>query len=62
MNGSRDHSKWCKSDRVRQILYHLHMEYNKNDKNEFIGKTETNSQILKTNLWLPKEKWRGEIN
>ena len=29
----------------------------KNDTNEFIYKTETESQIQKTNLWLP-EKWR----
>ena len=32
----------------------------KNDINEFIHKTETDSQILKTNLWLPKGKCRGE--
>ena len=25
-----------------------------NDANEFIHKTETDSQISKTNLWLPK--------
>ena len=28
----------------------------KNDTNEFIYKTETDSQVLKTNLWLPKGK------
>ena len=28
----------------------------KKDKNELIYKTETDSQTLQTNLWLPKEK------
>ena len=28
----------------------------KNDTNELIHKTETDSQTSKTNLWLPKEK------
>ena len=28
----------------------------KNDTNEFIYKTEAESQVLQTNLWLPKEK------
>ena len=28
----------------------------KNNTNELIYKTETNSQISKTNAWLPKEK------
>ena len=32
----------------------------KNDTNELIYKTETDSQILKTNLWLPKGKRGGE--
>ena len=33
-----------------------------NDKNELIYKTETDSQISKTNLWLPKGKrWSGEV-
>ena len=30
-----------------------------NDINELIYKTETHSQILKTNLWLPKGKGEG---
>ena len=30
----------------------------KNDTNELIYKTETDSQTLKTNLWLPK--WKHE--
>ena len=29
----------------------------KNDTNELIFKIETDSQISKTNLWLPKRKW-----
>ena len=32
----------------------------KNDKNELIYKTETDSQTSKTNLWLPKGKHGGE--
>ena len=32
----------------------------KNDINDLIYKTETDSQIQKTNLWVPKGK--GEIN
>ena len=41
--------------------YHLYVESNfKNDTNELIYKTETDSQILKTNLWLPKGKRGGE--
>ena len=32
----------------------------KKDTNEFIYKTETDSQALKTNLWLQKGKHSGE--
>ena len=32
----------------------------KNDKNELIYKIETDLQVLKTNLWLPKGKCGGE--
>ena len=39
------------------------MESNENDTKELIYKTETISQILKLNLWFPKEKpYGGEIN
>ena len=31
----------------------------KDDTNELIYKTETDSQTLKTNVWLPKEKHGG---
>ena len=30
--------------------------FKKKDNNELIYKTETDSQTLQTNLWLPKEK------
>ena len=46
------------------LWYHSYVESNiKNDTNEVIYKTETDLQILKTNLWLPKGKWGvGGIN
>ena len=50
-----------KSDRERQIYDITHM-WNlifKNDTNELTYKTETDSQISKTNLWLPKGKHGG---
>ena len=34
----------------------------KNDTKEFIYKIETDSHILKTNLWLPKGRGKGGIN
>ena len=34
----------------------------KKDKNEFIHKTEIDSQTQKANLWLPKGKKMGGIN
>ena len=34
----------------------------KNNTNELIYKTGTDSQTLKTNLWLPKGKVEGEMN
>ena len=40
----------------RQISYHLYMRSKKNGTNEFIYKTETDSQISKSNLQLPKRK------
>ena len=44
------------SQRKTNTIYHLYVESKKNDTNELIYKTETNSQISKTNLWLPKGK------
>ena len=37
--------------------YHLHVESNNN---KLIYKAETDSQIQKTKLWLPKRKEKGE--
>ena len=60
LDGPSDyHTKWSKSDRERQISYDITPMWNpilKNYTNELIYKTETDSQISKTNLWLPKGK------
>ena len=42
-------------DKYMNITYMWNLK-NKNDTNELIDKTRTDSQSLKTNLWLPKEK------
>ena len=43
-----------KSEGERQILYDISYIWNlKNNTNESIYKTETDSQTEKTNLWLP---------
>ena len=48
------------SQTERQILYDLTYMWNpKNDINELICKTETNSDIKKTNLWLSKGNGGG---
>ena len=45
----------------RQILYVITYMWNlKNNTNECIYKTETDSQTQKTDLWLPKGRGRGE--
>ena len=51
------HTKWCKSDRERQISYDIPYMRNwrKNDTNKLIYKTETDTQTEKINLGLPKE-------
>ena len=51
-NGPRDdHSKWSKSDKDKYHIYHFYVESSfKNDTDELIYKTETDSQILKLNL------------
>ena len=43
-----------KSERKRQILYNIIYTWNLKNTNESIYKTKTDSQIQKTNLWLPK--------
>ena len=51
------------SQRKRKIIwYHLYVEFNKNDANKLIYKTEDDSQILKSNLWLPTRKREARIN
>ena len=56
------YAKWTKSYRERQghISIYKHL---KNNRNECICKTETESQIQETNLWLPKGggKWGGKL-
>ena len=45
MGGPREyHTKWSKSDRERQILYIIYVWNLKNNTNESIYKTETDSQ------------------
>ena len=45
----------------RQIPYYLYVESNfRNDTKELIYKTETDSLISKSNLWLPKRKGGGQ--
>ena len=51
------------SDRERQISYdithYVESIFFLNDTNELIYKTETDLQISKRNLWLPKGKHGG---
>jgi len=58
MNRPKDyHTKWSKSYRGRQISYDINLfveSEKKNNTNDFIYKTEIDSQTWKTNLWLPK--------
>ena len=50
-----------KSERERQIPYDITYMWNlKYDTNEIIYETETESQIYRTNLWLPKRRELGE--
>ena len=45
------------------MLYDITYMWNvKYSTNESMSKTETDSQTLKTNLWLPKRKGRGRYN
>ena len=56
MDETRDHH--TKKDRERKISYNITYMWNlkKNNTNEFTYKAELDSQIQKTNLWLPKKK------
>ena len=54
-----------KSDRERQTSYDVAYMQNlkkKNDSNELIYKTQTDSQTWNTSLWLPKGKGRGGMD
>ena len=62
MDGPRDcHTKWSKSDKERHtsLLYGI---LKKNGINELIYKTEIESQMWKTNLWLPRGRGGEGIN
>ena len=68
MDATRDyHTKCSKSERERQIPYDMtYMWKLKYDTNALIYKTETDSQTLKTDLWLPRgrgerEGWTGNL-
>ena len=56
MVATRDyHTKRSKSERERQIPYDITYMWNlKYDTNEFIYKTEKDSQIYRTDFWLPR--------
>ena len=58
MYGPKDYQ--TKYVREKNIMwYYLQVQCNKNNTDELIYNTETNSQILKSNLWLPKQKRGG---
>ena len=58
----RELIKWNKSDRERKILYDItYMRSLKNDTDEFIYKSETNSQT-ENKFMVAKEEGRREIN
>ena len=62
MDGSRDyHTKWSQIGKDKYLIVWRLCGSKKNDTDELIYKTD--SQTLKTNLWLPKGKGgRGGIN
>ena len=61
MDTTRDyHTKRSKLERERQISHEVTYMWNlKDDTNEPIYKTETDSQTQRTDLWLPKRRERG---
>ena len=62
MDGLTDyHTKWNKSEKDKYYdITHPCNLIKKNNINELISRTETDSQILKITLWLPKGKHQGE--
>ena len=48
------HMKWSKSQRERQVPYITYLWNLKDNTNEPIYKTETDSQTERTDLWLPR--------
>ena len=54
-------SEVSQKEKTNTIWYHLYVESKKNDINELIYKTKTDSQTSKTNLWLPKGKGGGGV-
>ena len=63
MDGPGDyHTKWSKSDRERQISYDITYKWNlKYDTNEFIYKTEADSQT-ESQFTVTKGERKGGIN
>ena len=60
-DGSREyHTKWSEPGRKRQILHITYMQNLVNNINESIYTTD--SQALKTNLWLPREREQRRDN
>ena len=56
------HTKWSKSERERQLPYGITFMWNlKYDTSELLYETEIDSQIQRTDLWLPRgmEGWGG---
>ena len=49
------------SQRNTNIIYHLYVKYKKNDANELIYKTETDSQTPKTYGYQRGEGWIGGL-
>ena len=52
-------SKISQTEKDKYHMVSLKVELKKNDTNELIYRTETDSQTSKTNLWLPKGKSGG---
>ena len=60
MDGLRDHIKWSKPDRKINILwYHLYADLKNNYTNEFIYKTERESQTIENKLMVTKREKAG---